>query len=162
MIPISIKQILALAPAALPAYREAFALADSVLQPYGINATPLRLAHFMAQALHESGALTVLTESVNYGADRLIPIFGRSRITDEQAQKYGRTSGHPADQEALAKILYGGVWGLKNLGNREPGDGWHFRGAGLLQLTGRGSRERIGERLGVDLVGQPWLALAPR
>lgn len=49
----------------------------------------------------------------------------------------------------------------KNLGNTKPGDGYRFRGRGYVQLTGRTNYERMGKILGIDLAGNPDLALEP-
>ena len=43
----------------------------------------------------------------------------------------------------------------KMLGNTEPGDGARFKGRGFVQLTGRSNYARVGNQIGVDLVGSP-------
>ncbi len=162
MIPVTKEQLTQQAPQARPEYLEAFADADTVLAKYGINDDGLRLAHFMAQVLHETGGLKILTESMNYRPDALISLFSRQRISIADAQRLGRTDAHPADQRGIANILYGGAFGKAQLGNTEPDDGWNFRGTGLLQMTGRDSRTRIGAKLDVDLVNVPENAADPR
>lgn len=95
------------------------------------------IPEMLGQAFHESANLSVYTENLNYSADALIKSFSRSRISMEDAHRYGRQVGKPADQEAIANTVYGGTWGKRNLGNTQPNDGWHFRGVGPIQLTGR-------------------------
>lgn len=45
----------------------------------------------------------------------------------------------------------------QDLGNNQPGDGFRFRGRGLIQLTGRANYEKASKALGVDLVAAPEL-----
>ena len=49
------------------------------------------------------------------------------------------------------------------LGNtpQEDGDGFKYRGRGLVQLTGYANYKNAGRELNLDLVGQPDLALRP-
>jgi putative chitinase len=95
------------------------------------------LAHWLGQMYVESAGFAVMSESLNYSVEGLLRTFGRHRISAADCERYGRKPGRPANQEALANILYGGAWGAANLGNTEPGDGWRFRGSGFKQITGR-------------------------
>lgn len=147
---ISRPQLATLAPHSLPVYAKAFDFANSVLPLYSIS-TALRVQHFTAQVLHESGVLTILRENMNYSAEALAAMFG-NRITPAQAKQFGRTDDHPANQQAIANIIYGGEWGRKNLGNTQPNDGWGFRGCYLLQHTGRDFFSRMATKFGVPLV----------
>jgi len=161
MIPVTKAQLLSLAPNARPDYLQTFESADQVFAKYGVNDNALRLAHFMAQVLHETGAFTILYESLNYTPQALISLFSRARISVDDANKYGRTDQHVADQKMIGDTIYGGPWGKLNLGNTDTDDGYNFRGTGLLQMTGRGSRTTIGTKLGVDLVNNPANAADP-
>jgi putative chitinase len=161
MVPVTDSQILRLAPQSILLYRKAFDNAEPIFSQYGINSCALRVAHFLAQILHESGGFRLSSESLNYSVDGLLATFGK-RITREQARALGRTSSQAADQQGIAEAVYGGAWGKKNLGNLVYGDGWRFRGRGPIQLTGRANYQKFGEALGLDLVASPELAIDPR
>jgi putative chitinase len=161
MIQVTKEQLRSLASKARPEYLQTFENADEVFAKYGLNDSPLRLAHFMAQVLHETGAFTIMFENMNYSSQALVSLFS-NRISAADADKYGRTDQHAADQRMIGDTIYGGAWGLKNLGNTQPDDGYNFRGTGLLQMTGRGSRTTIGTKLGVDLVNTPDNAADPK
>jgi len=97
---------------------------------YEIN-TPQRMASFIAQCAHESGGFMVLTENLNYRWQSLRKIFPKYFPDDVIAQDY---ASRPNKQEAIANRIYASRMGN---GPEESGDGWKFRGRGLIQLTGR-------------------------
>ncbi|WWA79560.1 endolysin [Xanthomonas phage Kintu] len=121
----------------------------------GIMDNVKRASMFLGQVHTESGGFRTVVESLNYSADSILKTFGRHRISEADAKKFGRIDSEvrkrtgwkladqPAHQNALANILYGGEWGRKNLGNTQPGDGWRFRGRGIKQLTGRDNYRRF-------------------
>nr|WP_186125768.1 glycoside hydrolase family 19 protein [Burkholderia gladioli] len=47
------------------------------------------------------------------------------------------------------------------LGNTQPGDGFRYRGGGLLQITGRYNFREMGQKIGADLEGNPDLIKQP-
>ena len=112
---------------------------------------------FIAQMGHESGGFTRLVENLNYAAENLVPTFGKHRITEQQASALGRTATQPANQKAIANLVYGGEWGKEHLGNQVAGDGWKYRGRGLKQITGLSNYRSCGQALKLDLVSHPEL-----
>lgn len=129
---------------------------DAAMKEYGITA-PLDQAMFIAQMGHESAGFTRVVENLNYAAESLVPTFGSHRITAQQAAALGRTATQPANQKAIANLVYGNEWGKKNLGNQVAGDGWKYRGRGLKQITGLSNYRSCGQALKLDLVTQPEL-----
>ena len=51
------------------------------------------------------------------------------------AEKYGRTDAHPADQRMIGDTIYGGDWGRINLGNTQPDDGYVNQAAWRTERT---------------------------
>jgi len=111
-------------------------LLNEICPTYGIN-TPTVMHHFLANVLHECAGFNKLVESLNYSVEGLLATFGRHRISEAQARQLGRIPGRPANQRAIANIVYGGVYGRNHLGNEQPNDGWDFRGGGAIHTTGR-------------------------
>jgi putative chitinase len=115
---------------------------------FGID-TVQELASFLANIAVESQDLKILSESLNYSVLGLLGTFGRHRISIEAAQRLGRRKYEksvPLDrQRQIANLLYGGSWGLHNLGNKLPDDGWNFRGGGIKQITGRSNFQRLAD-----------------
>jgi len=92
----------------------------------------------------------------------MLEIFGvghhSARITPAEAQ------GLAHNAEALAERVYGlgNPHKAAELGNTEPGDGFRYRGNGVLQTTGRGAHRRMGDACGVDFEHNPDLVTAPQ
>ena len=98
-----------------------------VLPDYEIDTT-LRVAAFIAQTCHESSNYTKLHENLNYRAESLMRTWPARFPTSAIADKYAH------NQEAIANYVYADRMGN---GSERSGDGWKFRGRGLIQLTGR-------------------------
>lgn len=114
---------------------------DAAMRRYAIT-TPRRAAHFLAQVGHESAGLSVTEESLNYRtAGRIQATWPNRFATEAEAALYVR------DPEALANLVYGG---RRDLGNVQPGDGWRFRGRGLIQTTGRRNFTRLAQVYGFE------------
>jgi putative chitinase len=123
---------------------DAYALADLT--------TPLRLAHFWAQASHECGAGIEMEENLNYSAKRLTEVWPKRFPTLMEAQLYAH------NPQALAIKVYGGRMG--NLPAPST-DGFAFIGRGLLQETGRDEYTAVGSAIGLDLINYPQWASSP-
>lgn len=127
--------------------------------------SPNRLAHFFGQVQQEVGLGLSLVESLDYRADRLGSIFRYFRRNPDEALMFGRTTDHPADQEAIANRAYADRNGN---GGVESGDGWRFRGRGLKQVTGRANYRAFTEDHAqlfgewIDFEAEPELLGTPR
>ena len=148
-----------IAPRARPTYVAAFERGDALLIAHGVT-TPARLTHFLAQVLHESGALEIDWENMSYSSGRLLQIFGAgchsAAVTPAEAQALAHRP------EAIAERVYGlgNPRKARELGNTQSGDGFCYRGGGLLQTTGRANYRRMGQKCGVDFEGHPDFVLA--
>ena len=144
-----------IAPGARREYLRAFEKGDALLAAHGIN-TPRRLAEFLAQIVVESGGLQFKRESGNYRASRIVQVFGSGHSAKVRAAEARELAG---DGPALFERVYGlgNPSMAKRLGNTQPGDGWRYRGNGLLQTTGRYNHRVAGEKVGVDFEKHPEL-----
>jgi putative chitinase len=113
--------------------------------------TPERVAAFVAQCGHESGNLKYVKENLNYSAQGLCKVFPKYFNT-QNAMQYER------NPEAIANRVYANRMGN---GSEESGDGWAFRGRGLIQLTGKTNYEKCGQGLGLDLISDPMYLESP-
>ena len=113
--------------------------------------TPRRVACWLGQLAHESQGFKRVVENLNYSAQRLLVVFPKY-FDAALAEEYAR---NPA---RIASRVYGGRMGN---GSEATCDGWHFRGRGLIQITGRENYQRCGEALGVDLIKRQGLLEQP-
>ncbi len=121
------------------------AIADAV-DRWDIS-TDQRAAMFLAQTLHESSGFTRLVENLNYSEYGLLNTFPKY-FTPQQANDCAR------DDQRIANRVYANRLGN---GDEASGDGWKYRGRGLIQITGRRNYERCGDALEVDLLASPEL-----
>ncbi|MDD1150417.1 glycoside hydrolase family 19 protein [Pseudomonas sp. TNT2022 ID357] len=118
----------------------------------------IRQAAFLAQVGHESGQLRNLVESLNYRADRIRQIGQASAVGSRWRSLVPRADELGGKPERFGNAVYGGRMGN---GPEASGDGFRYRGRGLIQLTGRSNYRAAGEGLGLPLEIQPELLEQP-
>lgn len=106
-----------------------------------------RLAMWVAQCGFESESFNTLREVMSYRTvGQLRAVYPHEFPTDDAAQRY------VMNPSGLANFVYANKDGN---GDVASGDGFMYRGGGLIQLTGRGNYESVGKALGIDLLGRP-------
>lgn len=123
---------------------------NATCDKFEIN-TPERIAGFLSQIGHESGGLKFVVENLNYRADVLL-LFWPKRFTLELAQ------ASAMKPEKIANIAYCNKNGN---GDEASGEGWKYRGRGLIQLTGKDNYTAFGNSCGVDAVSNPEIVESP-
>ena len=122
---------------------DAAAWADAameILPKYEIN-TPNRIAGFFAQTCHESMNFSALSENLAYRVETLEKLFSK------YFSKAGRNAADYAKQpEKIANVIYASRMGN---GDTASGDGYRFRGRGVIQLTGRDNYTAFGKSVGM-------------
>ncbi|MEP0264102.1 glycoside hydrolase family 19 protein [Dokdonia sp.] len=124
---------------------------EEVLEKYEIN-TPLRKAHFLAQISHESGSFRFVIENLNYSAKALFAVFRKYFPTLAAAELCAR------QPEKIANKVYSSRMGN---GDEASGEGWKYRGRGLIQLTGKDNYKAFSADTGQDFVANPDLVTQP-
>ena len=114
------------------------------VQKAGIQ-TDNQLAMFIAQCAHESAGFQKFQENLNYSSDGLRKTFPKY-FQVVTAQQYGYIKNKAgvitkkADQVGIANIAYANRMGN---GPASTGDGWKYRGRGVVQLTGKDNYTRF-------------------
>lgn len=112
---------------------------NPALVEFEIN-TPLRIASFLANVAHESSELRVLSENLNYSSQGLRNTWPARFSSFDVADQYQH------DPQKIANYVYANRMGN---GDVASGDGWKFRGAGALQLTGKAMQYKLCDYTGV-------------
>lgn len=119
-----------------------YAAMVKIFPKYGID-TPNRIAGFCAQCGHESLNFTVLEENLNYKAETLEKLFSK------YFSKAGRNAADYAKQpEKIANVIYASRMGN---GDTASGEGYKFRGRGIIQLTGKDNYSNFGKSINKSL-----------
>lgn len=131
---------------------------NTAMGKYGI-VTPKRIAAFIAQVGHESGHLTRLVESLNYRADRIVALGNAASAGSRWRSLVPRAAELAGSSVRMGNAVYGGRMGN---GPEASGEGYLYRGQGLIQITGKDNYRACGEALGIDLIKHPELLQEPQ
>jgi len=115
---------------------------NTVAEYYEMNVNIARLAGFIAQCAHESGGFVATVENLNYSPKGLMATFKKYFPTEDIANQYAH------QQEKIANRVYAN---RMHNGDEASGDGFKFRGRGLIQLTGRDNYTKFANDLGISL-----------
>jgi putative chitinase len=119
-----------------------YAAMVKIFPKYGID-TANRIAGFCAQCGHESLNFTVLEENLNYKAETLEKLFSK------YFSKAGRNAADYAKQpEKIANVIYASRMGN---GDTASGEGYKFRGRGIIQLTGKDNYTKFGTSINKNI-----------
>jgi putative chitinase len=120
-------------------------LLDNLLPAAGIN-TKERVNMFLAQCGHESAGFSRFTEGLNYSAKGLRATFPKYFPDDATAVKYAR------QKEKIANKVY-----ANRMGNspESSGDGWKYRGRGMIMITGKDNYIAFSKDMNIDAVNNP-------
>jgi putative chitinase len=131
--------------AILPKCREPNAWAESlyrILPAYDIK-TPQRIAAFVSQCAHESSEFNMLVENLSYSSNALRKVFGKYYKEGSNLHLV-----HHRQPILIANTVYANRMGN---GDFDSGDGWRYRGGGLIQLTGKSNYTACAIDLGIPL-----------
>ena len=129
---------------------EIVSIIEKYRHKFGLN-TDLRLAMFLAQVREEIGPeFKVVRENLNYSPTALMKTY--KAFNSKLANEHGRSDGKKADQVVIANIAYANKLGNGNADSDGDGDmdadddGWKYRGAGCLQITGKANFAEVQKR----------------
>lgn len=100
-------------------------LLNELCPKYGITDKEV-FKMFLANVAQESGEFAHKEENMNYRAETIVKTWPGRFPTIAAAASFA------LNPEALANKVYGG-----RMGNNQPGDGFLFKGAGFIGITGR-------------------------
>jgi putative chitinase len=121
---------------------------QDILPGFGVD-TPRKIAHFLAQISHESGGFKIAIENMNYSAKRITEVWPKRFKTIAEAEPFAH------NPQKLGNKVY-----ANRMGNGPPnsGDGFRYRGRGLMQITGREMYSAIANSTGLNLIAHPEIA----
>lgn len=96
--------------------------------------------HFLTQCVHESSQFRFIKENLNYSAEGLRRVFPKYFFSRDPIM-------YAYKPEKIANVVYANRMGN---GDEKSGDGWKYRGRGIIQLTGKENYAQCMLALGVE------------
>jgi len=121
-------------------------------EKFGIESLNARAGYLGIIGNETGGLVKVKREDMHYTAARAAEVFKKARVPNGTAASATCKAKVAAGHVAFANWIYAGVNGN---GNEASGDGFKFRGGGIIQLTGRGNYAACGHAIGVSLIVSP-------
>jgi len=123
----------------------------SKLLPENGITDPKEIAEFCAQCAHESGGFRRLIENLNYSAEGLARTWpNRFALADKSPNELAvKIARNP---ELIGNYAYANRGGN---GDPESGDGWKYRGRGIIQLSLKANYQAAQDALGIQCVDNP-------
>lgn len=118
---------------------------NEAMKEFNID-TPQRQAMFLAQCAHESAHFKAVSENLYYRAETLLKVFPKYYKSLNEAV------AHAKKPELIANKVYSNRMGN---GDAASGDGYRYRGRGIIQLTGKSNYMECSKGLNVDLLKTP-------
>lgn len=115
---------------------------NEIGEHFDLFTNPKRMAAFIAQVSHESGGFNFTKEGLNYSAKALMKTWPRRFPTLDIANQYAR------NPQKIANKVYANRMGN---GPESSGDGYRYRGRGLIQLTGKENYTKFANSIGKSL-----------
>ena len=106
---------------------EYYSYIEQYCEKYKINNVE-RISHFLAQTNYESCYMNYVEENLNYSSKQLLKVFPKYFKTIDEAKEFEYKG------EKIANKVYANRMGN---GDEQSGDGYRYRGRGLIQLTGK-------------------------
>ena len=120
---------------------------DAAARGWGV--ADYALPMWLAQLAHESAMFERMVESLNYTKAAQIRRTWPKRFANNSA-----AVAFVSKPERLANFVYANRLGN---GDAASGDGWKYRGRGLIQVTGKDNYRDASESLGLPLLEEPEL-----
>ncbi|MDR6739569.1 putative chitinase [Herbaspirillum sp. 1173] len=130
---------------------------NAAMREFGIDSVQ-RQSMFLANVGAESGQLSALVENLNYSAERIRQIGNASPAGSRWRSLVSRAAELARNPEHMGNAVYCNRMGN---GDEASGEGFLYRGRGLLQTTGKTNYIALMMALGIDCAVHPELLEQP-